>query len=104
MVANKNDIIDENPVTEEEGLKYAQDINAHYITTSSLINTNVFELFSEIGKEIINNRLSNTTPPEIGLGRMIDEKDIDDELLKKIINVKLICSGKTKHISKNSCY
>ena len=70
VVGNKSDLYENEQVTDEEGKKFAKEINAIFKITSALSNTGIDRLFESIGKKILNpnytedgiNDLSNSTP------------------------------------------
>jgi small GTP-binding protein len=70
VVGNKSDLYENEQVTDEEGKKFAKEINAIFKITSALSNTGIDRLFESIGKKILNpnytedgiNDLSNSIP------------------------------------------
>jgi Ras-related protein Rab-22 len=52
ICGNKRDLSTDRHVSYAEGLEYAQSIHAIYIETSARDNTNVMELFMEVGKRV----------------------------------------------------
>ena len=54
-MGNKNDLYEKRTVNDEEAIKYADDINAIFVTTSAKNASGINELFKHIGKKIINN-------------------------------------------------
>jgi len=54
LVGNKNDLYEKRTVNDEEAIKYADDINAIFVTTSAKNASGINELFKHIGKKIIN--------------------------------------------------
>ena len=53
LVANKNDLYDEQQVSDEEGQSFADNIDAIFQSTSALSNNGIEKLFENIGKKII---------------------------------------------------
>ena len=70
VVGNKSDLYENEQVSDEEGKKFAKEINAIFKLTSALSNTGIDRLFETIGKKILNpnfneddiNDLSNSIP------------------------------------------
>ena len=70
VFGNKSDLYENEQVTDEEGKKFAKEINAIFKITSALSNTGIDRLFESIGKKILNpnytedgiNDLSNSIP------------------------------------------
>ena len=53
LVANKNDLYDEQQVSDDEGQSFADNIDAIFQSTSALSNNGIEKLFENIGKKII---------------------------------------------------
>ena len=53
IVANKNDLYEEQKVDDKDGREFADEINAIFQTTSALSNAGINTLFENIGKKII---------------------------------------------------
>ena len=70
VVGNKSDLYENEQVSDEEGKKFAKEINAIFKLTSALSNTGIDRLFETIGKKILNpnfneddiNDISNSIP------------------------------------------
>jgi small GTP-binding protein len=54
LVGNKNDLYEEEKVSEKEAQEFADSINAIFKSTSALSNTGIPNLFENIGKKILN--------------------------------------------------
>ncbi len=54
LIGNKIDLYENEQVTDEEGQKFAKEINAIFKTTSALSNIGVNWIFENIGKKILN--------------------------------------------------
>ena len=53
LVANKNDLYQDEQVSSNEGTKYADEINAIFQNTSALSNSGIDKLFENLGKKFI---------------------------------------------------
>ncbi len=54
LVGNKNDLYEEEKISEKEAQEFADSINAIFKSTSALSNTGIPNLFENIGKKILN--------------------------------------------------
>ena len=54
VVANKNDLYDEQQVSDESGQSFADDINAIFQSTSAFSDKGIELLFENIGKKLMN--------------------------------------------------
>ena len=50
IIANKNDLIEERQISEEDGEKLADEIGAYYYETSAKNNVEIYDIFSKIVK------------------------------------------------------
>ena len=53
VVANKNDLYNDQKIADEVGQKFADDIGAIFQSTSALSDSGITKLFSHIGRKII---------------------------------------------------
>ena len=83
LVANKSDLDVLEEIREIEGRRFAMSINAFFVTTSCLNNSNVLELFELIGTMIIYNQKE----PYIQYKFFNEEKDVKI-LFKQTINIQ----------------
>ena len=60
LVGNKIDLYENEQVTDEEGQKFAKEINAIFKTTSALSNIGVNWIFENLGKKILNPNYNTT--------------------------------------------
>ena len=54
LIGNKNDLYENEQVSDEEGKKFAKQINAIFKTTSALSNIGINWLFENLGKKVLN--------------------------------------------------
>lgn len=80
MVGNKNDLIELEQVTNDEGLEFAKDINALYKRTSAKdISGGIDELFKSLGKKLLDSNFE------------IKEENINLKQFQNDINNKRCC-------------
>ena len=105
VVGNKSDLYENEQVSDEEGKKFAKEINAIFKLTSALSNTGIDRLFESIGKKILDRNynedgikdLSNSIPKKKN-ANINNNKGRDTlKLTNQNVNVKnkrkCVCGG-----------
>ena len=99
IVANKNDLYEEQKVDNKDGREFANEINAIFQTTSALNNSSINILFENIGKKIIipdyNYKNSDNNNLEGSIKKSNDKKN-DKIILEKIDTNKIKTRNKKK--------
>ena len=99
IVANKNDLYEEQKVDDKDGREFADEINAFFQTTSALNNSSINILFENIGKKIIipdyNYKNSDNNNLEGSIKKSNDKKN-DKIILEKIDTNKIKTRNKKK--------
>ena len=89
VAGNKSDLVEEEKVTEEEGKKFAESINAVFFLTSCKESVGIDDLFRECGKKYLE------------VNNLIDNKDQGKE--KIVLNKKDINNSKKKGKKRKFC-
>ena len=74
LVGNKNDLYEEEEVSDCEGKEYADSINAIFKSTSALSNTGIPSLFENIGKKILELKKDGKIDESIFIKESLDDK------------------------------
>jgi len=87
VVGNKTDLVSTRTVMYEEAEEFANSVNAHYWETSVYSNTGIQDLFTNIGRNLIE-MLESSTPP-VNLKLEVDSDDVSNT--NRINNSKIQC-------------
>ena len=102
LVANKNDLYEDQKVSNEEGKEFAKNIGAIFISTSAKNNNDINFLFENIAMKILNPNFDYTSFDRKAMDEFINnikkERNENDKTNNKIINLNI-----PKEKKKNNC-
>jgi len=81
LVGNKNDLYEQEKVTDEEGLAFADEINAIFKTVSAKTGSGIDDLFNTIGKTFLY-KLNNYIIDYHAINHPKKEENFDNKLNK----------------------
>ena len=81
LVGNKNDLYEQEKVTDEEGLAFADEINAIFKTVSAKTGSGIDDLFNTIGKTFLY-KLHNYIIDYHAINHPKKEENFDNKLNK----------------------
>ena len=81
LVGNKNDLYEQEKVTDEEGLAFADEINAIFKTVSAKTGSGIDDLFNTIGKTFLY-KLNNYIIDYHAINHPKKEDNFDNKLNK----------------------
>ncbi|XP_015371788.1 PREDICTED: ras-related protein Rab-11B-like [Diuraphis noxia] len=87
VVGNKTDLLDSRVIMFEEAKEFANSVNAHYWETSVYSNTGIQDLFTNIGRNLI--EIVESSKPPVHLKLEIDPEEVSNN--DKINNSKIQC-------------
>ena len=102
LVANKNDLYEDQKVSNEEGKEFAKNIGAIFISTSAKNNNDINFLFENIAMKILNPNFDYTSFDRKAMDEFRNnikkERNENDKTNNKIINLNI-----PKEKKKNNC-
>ncbi|XP_060872316.1 uncharacterized protein LOC132946358 isoform X1 [Metopolophium dirhodum] len=87
VVGNKTDLLDSRVIMYEEAEEFANSVNAHYWETSVYSNTGIQDLFTNIGRNLI--EIVESSKPPVHLKLEIDPEEVPNN--ERINNSKIQC-------------
>ena len=78
IAANKSDLFDKEQITEEEGIEFANSLDAVFKLTSAFQGVGINELFKKLGEKFLN----INQEPVVNQSITLDEKKIKEKIGK----------------------